>query len=48
MVLNVYGSESIETVENAIDVAIEDGARTRSEALREVCAAFTGWDAGDR
>lgn len=45
-VLNVYGSGEIETVDNAIDTAItHHGAENESDALRRICAAYTGYDA---
>lgn len=43
-VLNVYGSEAVEAVENAIAAAQSDGAETESEAIQEVASAYTGWD----
>lgn len=44
-VLNVYGSERAEIIEDAIQLAMEDGAESESDAIAMVCAAYCGADA---
>lgn len=46
-VLNVYGEDAIETVENALGLAMVDGAEDEAEAIREIAAAYAGYDAAD-
>lgn len=43
-VLNIYGEEAIETVENALGVAKGDGAETDAEAVRLISAVYAGHD----
>lgn len=47
-VVNVYGEETVEIVENAIDAAKNHhGADTKAEAVEMICAAYTGYGFGD-
>lgn len=41
-VLNVYGKESTEIVEEAIERAMDDGAETRYEAVERLARAYNG------
>lgn len=43
-VLNVYGSERVGAIEEAIELAMKDGAETESDAIAMVCAAYVGRD----
>lgn len=44
---NVYGEDSVATVDNAVDAVIESGeADSVGEALEKIAEAYTGWEAG--
>lgn len=41
----MYGEEAVETVENAVEMALEsDGAEDITEAVRFMAASYTGHD----
>lgn len=47
-VLNIYGEDVIKTADNAITAAIQEhGAEDTSDAVRMICAAYTGRDFGE-
>lgn len=46
-VINVYGDEAIETVENAVEAAMQEGAADETDALRALARAYTGYDAAE-
>lgn len=47
-VLNVYGEDSVEKVDNAIAMAMEDGASSDGEAVEYLASAYTGEYESDR
>jgi len=48
IVLNVYGSERVETVRNAMKAAeTHEDAETAGESLHALARAYTGWSAED-
>lgn len=48
IVLNVYGSDRVETVRNAMRAAEEhEGTETHGEAVHALAKAYTGWSAED-
>lgn len=46
-VINVYGDDAIETVENAVEAAMREGAVDETDALRHLARAYTGYDAAE-